>query len=220
MMRKVAGVVLGVVLASAGLSLTAVDARAQEAQGLAAYDYAYLGFHGLSAEVFSIYPNDTKNTAAYGGRVDLGYLGPNVRVQVRGSYWSSEMKDAKVEEFAIRIADLVEEQNGARPTIDLGVIKRTAVVAGTDFHWVFAPTSTIRPYLGVGGELMILSGSGPAIDDTFVDDSLDLLTFGVSGLGGIEFRIGSKVSLFGEARGSLAAGIRSLSWGGGVGIHW
>jgi opacity protein-like surface antigen len=218
MRRRTTGVVVATVVAVAGLTMTAGAARAQ--QGLAAYDYTNLGFRGIAAEVFAIYPNDTNNTVAYGGRVNLGYLGPNVRVQLRGGYWSSEMKTAVVEEFATRIADLVEDQNGARPSIDLGVIERSAVIAGTDFHWVFLPTSMFTPYLGVGGELMILSGSGDAIDGTFVEDSLDLLTFGVSGIGGLEVAIGSNVSVFGEFRGSLASGIRSIAWGGGIGFHW
>ena len=192
----------------------------QERSGLAAYDYENLGLGGLSAEVFVVYPNDTESAVGFGGRIDLGYLGPGVRVMIRGAYWSSELKDAEVNEFEERIADLVEEQDGTRPTLDLGVIDRSAVIAGLDFHWMFAPTARVRPYLGLGGELYVLSGSGAAIDGTFVDDSLDLLTVGASAAGGLEVLIVNGVAAFGEVRGSLAADIRSIGFGGGLTINW
>jgi hypothetical protein len=211
-------------LAATGLAGTVVDLHAQEEEaeleGLAAYDYSNLRFRGIVAEAFMVYPNGTESTVGFGGRLDFGYLGPNVRVQFRGGYWSSQLKESEVIEFETRIADLVEEQNGFRPTIDLGVIKQSAAIAGGDFHWVFAPTSVVRPYLGIGAELYVLSGSGPAIDDTFVDDSLDLLTVGASAVAGLEAGIGSVFNVFGEGRGSLAAALRSFSIAGGIAIHW
>lgn len=203
--------------------LAAVDRLAgqqQEREGLAAYDYANLGFNGLAAEVFVVYPTETNSAVGYGGRIDLGYLGPKLRVQLRGGYWSSELKESEVVLFEERIADLVEEQNGTRPTIDLGVIERSAVVAGGDFHWVFVPTAQVRPYIGIGAELYVLSGSGAAIDETFVDDSLDLLTIGASAIAGLDVGIGSVFNVFGEVRGSLAADIRSIGIAGGIAIRW
>ena len=213
-MRKRMG---ALVLALVGMSV-AKGAAAQE--GLAAYDYENLGFRGIIGEAFVVYPNGIKSTVGFGGRVDLGYLGPNVRTQLRGGYWSSELKTAEVEEFATRIADLVEEQNGVRPTLDLGTIERSSVIAGVDFHWVFAPEAMLRPYLGIGAELYVLNGSGMAIDGTFVEDSLDLLTLGGSAIGGLDFALGSVVSLFGEVRGSLAADIRSVGLHAGLAIRW
>ena len=227
MMRvvKMRGAAIAVLVVTTWMSTTAIDLVAQEQEGveregLAAYDYANLGFRGIVAEAFVVYPNGTESTVGFGGRVDLGYLGPNVRVQFRGGYWSSQLKESEVVEFETRIADLVEDQNGFRPTIDLGVIKRKAAIVGGDFHWVFAPTAVLRPYMGIGAELYVLSGSGASIDDTFVDDSLDLLTVGASAVAGLEASLGSTFSVFGEGRGSLAAAMRSFSIAGGIAIHW
>lgn len=213
-MRKlVRALLLALVGMSAGQAVSAQE-------GLAAYDYANLGFRGVVGEMFVVYPSGINSTVGFGGRFDLGYLGPKVRTQIRGGYWSSELKSAEVEKFATRIADLVEEQNGARPTLDLGQIKRSAVIAGLDFHWVFAPDAMLRPYLGIGADLYVLNGSGMAVDGTFVEESLDLITVGGSAIGGLEFALGSVVSLFGEVRGTLAADIRSVGLHAGLAIRW
>lgn len=188
------------------------------AQGLASYDYANLGLRGVSGEIFFIDPNNVDATVGFGGRLDLGFLGPNVRTQVRFAYWDSNLSQSEVTKFENRIADLVESQSGQRPVIDLGVIDRDAFIFGADLDWMPAPNARIRPYLGIGTELYILSGSGAAIDGTFVDDSLDLLTAGVSALGGLEYDLGGIFTLFGEVRGSLAADIRSVSVSGGISL--
>lgn len=195
-----------------------VDTGDAVAQGLADYDYANLGLRGVAGEIFFVDPSDVEATVGFGGRLDMGFLGPHVRTQLRIAFWDSELAQSEITRFETRIADLVESQNGVRPTIDLGVIDRDAVIIGGDFHWMPTPENRIRPYLGFGTELYILSGSGEAIDDTFVDDALDLLTAGISAVGGLEFDLGSIFTVYGEARGSLAADIRSVSITGGIAL--
>jgi len=195
-----------------------LDGGEAAAQGLASYDYANLGLRGAAGEIFFIDPNDVDATVGFGGRLDLGFLGPNIRTQVRFAYWNSNLSQSEVTRFENRIADLVEAQSGERPIIDLGVIDRDALIFGADFDWMPAPDARLRPYLGLGTELYILSGSGAAIDGTFVDDSLDLLTAGISALGGLEYDLGGIFTAFGEVRGSLAADIRSVSIAGGIAL--
>ncbi|MDH3735070.1 MAG: hypothetical protein OEU54_16190 [Gemmatimonadota bacterium] len=209
------------IVATLALLLGATGVGAQEGEGLAAYDYENLGVRGIAGEVFVVYPNDIESAVGFGGRLDLGFLGNSLRTQLRGGYWSSRLKQAEVDKFADRIADLVEDQNGPpRPTIDLGVIERSAAIAGLDFQWLFNVTSPLRPYAGLGAELYVLSGSGDAIDGTFVESSLDLLTVGASAIGGLEYGLGSVLVLFAEGRASLAADIRSVSLSGGLAIQW
>lgn len=204
-----------------GATVGAVGAASLSAQqGIAAYDYENLGLRGFGAEISAVFPTDVKSTFGLGARLDFGYLGPHVRTLFRAAWWSSDLEESEVSRLETKIADLVEEQNGTRPEIDLGKIERQAVSLGLDFDWMPLTESLVRPYLGVGLELYVLSGKGDAIDHTFVDESLDLLTGGVSGIGGLEFDAGRYVTVFGEVRGTLTANLRSVGLVAGAMLSW
>lgn len=189
-------------------------------QGIAAYDYANLGLRGFGAEASVVFPSETKTTIGLGARLDFGFLGPKVRTLFRAAWWSSELTDDEVTRLETNIADLIEEQNGTRPDLDLGTIERQAVSLGLDFDWMPLPESLVRPYVGLGLELYVLSGEGDAIENTFVDESLDLLTGGISAIAGLEFDVAAYVTVFGEARGALAADLRSFALVGGASLYW
>ncbi|MFQ5689763.1 MAG: hypothetical protein ACE5HQ_05775 [Gemmatimonadota bacterium] len=186
-------------------------------QGLADYDYANLGFRGIGIEAFVISPNDVETTAGIGARLNLGYLGPHVRVMPRFAYWDSQLQQDEVDKLATRLEDLIEGQGQARPSVDLSTIDRSAVILGTDVQWLPVVTGRFRPYLGVGSEVYFLNGSGDAINGTFVEDALDLFTAGISGVLGLEFDVNSNgISVYLEGRGALAADVNSGGFTGGV----
>ncbi len=188
-----------------------------QGQSLDQYDYENLRLRGGGAELFVVYPNNVKSTIGVGGRIDLGFLGPKVRTMIRGAYWSSELKESETARFEGRLEELVEEQNpGSSVSIDLGKIDRSALIFGLDLQWMPLPAERVRPYIGIGAEVYFLNGSGAAIDGTFVEEALDLLTAGVSGVGGLEVEIGGGFAVYGDVRGALAADVRSLALTAGL----
>jgi len=217
-MQRIGGLwrawLVGAAVGAAGAASVAAQ------QGIAAYDYENLGLRGVGAEISAVFPTDVKSTFGLGARLDFGYLGPHVRTLFRAAWWSSDLEDGEVVRLATQIADLVEEQTGSRPDLTLGKIERQAVSLGLDFDWMPLTESLVRPYAGVGLELYVLSGNGDAIDHTFVDESLDLLTGGVSGIVGLEFDAGRYVTVFGEARGALTSNLRSLGLVAGAMLTW
>ena len=64
-----------------------------QGQGLAEFDYENLAFRGFSVEGGYICPTRVEPTFSIGTRLDLGYLGPGVRIVPGITYWSSTMKD-------------------------------------------------------------------------------------------------------------------------------
>jgi hypothetical protein len=196
----------------------AVAASPAQGQGLEEYDYDNLWLRGASGEVFVVFPHNVEETIGFGARLDFGFLGPHVRLQTRAAYWDSRLKDEEVRRFEGKVEELVIDQGGTIPEggLDLGRIDRSALLFGGDLHWMPAIRGMVRPYLGLGAELYILNGSGDAIDGTFVDESLDLLTAGVSAVAGLEFALNA-LTLYGDIRGSLVADVRNVALTIGLG---
>lgn len=187
-------------------------------QRLADYDYENLRLRGAGVELFYVSPKDLDATVGFGARLDLGFLGPHVRVVPRFAYWNSDVEGAELDRLADRLADLVQEQNPGqpRPEIDLGSVERDALIFGTDLHWLPLVREPVRPYLGLGAEVYVLDGEGEAIEDTFVEDALDLVTAGASAVVGLEIDLRRAITLYGEVRGSLVADVRNVAVTAGV----
>lgn len=198
--------------------VAAFAASSVQGQGLEEYDYDNLWLRGATGEIFLVFPHNVEEAIGFGARIDFGFLGPNVRLQARAAYWDSRLKTAEVRRFEDRIEELVLEQGGEIPEggVDLGEIDRNSLLFGADLHWMPIARGMVRPYLGIGTELYILSGSGNAIEDTFVEDGLDLLTAGVSGVAGLEFSLDA-LTLYGDLRGALVADVRNVALTIGVG---
>jgi hypothetical protein len=83
----------------AGLLLTATAS----AQGLEEYDYANLGFRGFGVEVLYVNASQNEGTLGIGARLDLGFLGPNVRVVPRFGYWKAGVEASQVSELEAQL---------------------------------------------------------------------------------------------------------------------
>ena len=97
-------------------------------QELADLDYDNLSFRGVGIEWGKLYPTRVDRTESYGIRIDLGYLGPGLRIVPGVTYWSSPLTTREMVKLEERVATLVQSQTGGpRPAVDLGVIEWTDV---------------------------------------------------------------------------------------------
>ncbi|MGH7465060.1 MAG: hypothetical protein ACREK1_07785, partial [Longimicrobiales bacterium] len=76
------------------------------AQELADYDYEHLTFRGIGFDYGYIWPSKVEATPIYSVRLDLGFLGPAVRIAPAISYWSSEFRAAELDRLADRLNNL------------------------------------------------------------------------------------------------------------------
>jgi hypothetical protein len=90
------------------------------------------------------------------------------------TYWRSRLRAEEILEFEDRVADLVAAQNnGVRPTLDLGEIRYSDIALGLDTHVVWRLPLGLLTFGGLGVTAHIIDGDGDAIEGTFVEGLLD-----------------------------------------------
>jgi len=190
------GALLGLLLALLG------PARGGSAQELADFDYENLAFRGFGVELGHIWPSRVEPAPSYGVRMDLGYLGPGVRVVPGISWWSSEMKAGEVRELEERVEQLIDRQSPGGPpaSVSLGTIEWSDLVLSLDGHVVWRVPYGFLTFAGVGASAHLLNGAGEAIADTFVEDLLDTVTAGGNLHAGLEYPVHEKLRLYGLGR--------------------
>ena len=192
-MKRIGSASVIVLLATAGL-----PAMPTLAQDIADIDYEHLSFRGIAPEWGYIWPNRMREAQSYGVRVDMGYMGPGLRVTPSVTYWRSRFQQSEVDEFSERVADLVEAQNpgSPRPVIDLGRIEYRDIALGLDAHVVWEVPFDLLTFGGVGVAAHIVDGRGVAISGTFVEDLLDSVGPGFNLHFGAEYPLTERMRLY------------------------
>ena len=197
--------VVAAVLAGIG---AAPPAAAQE---LADFDYENLRFRGVGVDWGYMWPTRVEPTQSWGVRMDLGYLGPGVRVLPSISYWSAPFKGAEVAELEGRVAALIASQTeGPAPDVDLGVIEWSDVKIGMDAQVVWDVPGNLLTFAGLGASAHLLNGDGAAINGTFIEDLLDSVTAGFNLHAGLEYPVSNRVRLYGQGRYEVLGDLRYL----------
>lgn len=180
----------------------ATSAVRVHAQGLADYDYTNLSFRGAGFAYGRIWPSKVDPASSYTLRVDLGYLGPAVRIAPTFTYWSSELRGRELDELARKLEQLGPLQaDGVQLSgADLGPIKWSDLSLGVDAQVVWtAPLRTLT-YVGGSVALHALNGRGDAVANTFIEDLLDTTTPGFAIMVGLENQPITRLRIFAEAR--------------------
>jgi hypothetical protein len=197
----------GLGCALAGILMLPVAAAAQQIED---YDYENLTFRGIGLDWGYIWPSKVDATPTYSVRIDLGFLGPALRIMPTLSYWSSSLKRSELDRLADRLEMLPPVQNlGVQITADdLGEVDWSNLTIGLDAHLVWTAPLDIITYVGTGLGLHALNGRGDVIDDTFIEDLLDSTIAGIAFMGGLELQPLPRLRVYGEARYTLASDIR------------
>lgn len=201
-----------VVAAGATLLLLVVAARPAAAQNLEQYDYANLGLRAIGAELLYVDPSQNEGTVGFGAKLDLGFLGPGIRVVPRFAYWKADVEGSSIDELERQLEEVSELEPGS---VNLGAIDRSAYVAGADVHFI-ASLARVSPYIGAGLDIYALNDDGEAIRGTFLDDLV--VTAGVSAVGGLQVALSPGWSVFGELRATAVTDASSL--GGAFGVFY
>lgn len=200
---------------AAALALHPAAARGQD---MADYDYENLVLSGVGAHLMEVFPARTDPALGMNIRVDLGLLGPNVRITPGITYWSSQLRDSEVERMESRIEAACERGSVPCPGIELGEVEVSDLSLQVDAHYLWTTDYFIEPYAGAGVSLHLLNGSGEFVDDTFIEELLDAIAPGLDLVGGLEFPVAGNLRVLGEARAVLTGNTRYISLG--VGGAW
>jgi hypothetical protein len=181
------------------------------AQTLADYDYENLTFRGVGVDYGYIWPTRVEPTSTYSIRLDLGFLGPGIRITPSLTYWSSQFRTTEVERLADQINRLPALQNQAIEPLtaaDLGTINWSDLMIGFDAHLLWTTPVGIFTYVGAGVAVHALNGQGAFIENTFVEDLLDSTAAGFALMGGVEAQPLPRLRLYGEARYTIVSDVR------------
>jgi len=204
--RRRATVAGAAVLLSIGAALPA------QAQNLEQYDYTNLGLRAIGAEIVYVSASQNEGTAGLGAKLDLGFLGPGIRVVPRFAYWKADVEDSSISELEAQLEEVSDLEPG---TINLGSVERSAYVMGADVHFI-ASLPTVSPYIGAGLDVYLLNDDGPAIRGTFLDDTV--VTAGASAVGGLQVALTPSWSVYGELRATAVTSASSI--GGAFGVYY
>lgn len=183
------------------------------AQSLADYDYEHLMFRGVGLDVGYMWAERVIDTGTYGVRLDLGYLGPGVRIVPSLGYWSSQFTGSELDALATRIN---ERTGGFLQGSDLAPIEWSDISLALDAHFVWNTPLKVLTFIGAGAGLHALNGQGGAVDDTFVEDLLDSITAALNALAGFEFQPIPRLRIYAEGRYTALNSIQYLQAKGGL----
>ena len=191
-------------------ALLALVPTAARAQDLADYDYENLSFRGIGFDYGYIWPTKVRATDLYSLRIDLGYLGPGLRLMPTLSYWSSQFRRSELERLASQLEQLpvLQEQGVDISADDLGAVDWSDLSIGLDAQMVWTAPMQLLTFVGVNLAVHALNGRGDAIAGTFIEDLLDSTTAGVALLAGLEYEVASQLRVYGEARYTLVSDVR------------
>jgi len=204
------------------LLLPIVATGSLKGQELADYDYEKLAFRGISVEYGNILFKTYEETEVYSVKLDLGFLGPGVRMATRASYWSSEMVPEELVSFESSLNTMILAQGGVLPGngLEIGSIKRDdmSVSVEADYVWRIPLGMLLSTGLGVSAHLV--NGTTQIPDDTFLNGLLDSFTAGFNVHSGLEYLVTDRIRLYGDSRIGLAGNVRFFQFGGGLTILW
>lgn len=185
------------------------------AQGvLNQFSYENLRLSAIQVDVGVLGASELTGATVGGIRVDYGRIAPKVRLLLGLSYFRSQFANEARNRFERRLDSIV---NPSTPdTINLGRISLSDIVGDVDFQFVFPQGHGISAYLGTGVSIHVRNGSGAAINGTFVEDALDVITAGLNGTMGFEFNLSNAWRFTLEGRGMLSSGLKTVSLRTGI----
>ena len=204
------------------LLLPIVATGSLKGQELADYDYEKLAFRGISFEYGNILFKTYEETEVYSMKLDLGFLGPGVRMATRASYWSSEMVPEELVSFESSLNTMILAQGGVLPGngLEIGSIKRDDMSVSVEADYVWRIPLGMLLSTGLGASAHLVNGTTQIPDDTFLNGLLDSFTAGFNVHSGLEYLVTDRIRLYGDSRIGLAGNVRFFQFGGGLTILW
>ncbi len=185
------------------------------AQGvLNQFSYDNLRFSGLQVDAGLLGASDLRGATVAGLRVDYGRIAPRVRLLLGLSYFHSQFDQQARVRFERRLDSIVNP--GTADSINLGRIALADIIGDIDFQFVFPQGHGVTAYIGTGVSIHLRNGSGPAINGTFVEDALDVITAGLNGTMAFEVNLAPSWRFTVDGRGVLSSGLKTVSLRTGI----
>lgn len=197
------------------VALSIIPSLRLSAQGvLNEFSYDNLKLSGIQFDIGVLGASELTGATVGGVRLDFGRIAPKVRLLLGLSYFQSRFDQTTLDKFTRKLDDFVNP--GTPDSIALGQVKLGDIIGDVDFQLVFPQGRGITAYVGAGVSAHIRNGSGDAINGTFVEDALDIVTAGLNGTIGFEFNLARAWRFTLDGRGVLASGLSTASLRTGI----
>jgi len=198
------------------LVLTASPLARLSGQGvLNQFSYENLHLSGIQLDAGLLGASELTGATVGGVRLDYGRIAPRIRLLLGLSYFHSQFDQASRRRFEQRLDSIIIDPSGD-DTISVGRISLNDIIGDVDFQFVFPQGHGINAYIGTGVSIHVRNGSGAAINGTFVEDALDVITAGLNGTMGFEFDLSKAWRFTVDGRGVLSSGLRTASLRTGI----
>jgi hypothetical protein len=187
------------------LSVCAIP-RATHAQG-SLINLDRLQIISLGASVGRVLPEQVEPATVYSTQAEYGPIGQKWHLSVSVSYWESRYRDAVVRTF---VDSLDKSLSDTSARVQASRIDVFDVTFGGDLRYSPVSNRFLKPFAGAGVAAHVINAEGKLIKGTFIERSLDDISFGVYGTAGLGIRISRSVGVEGLVRGDLVGGLRSV----------
>jgi hypothetical protein len=163
----------------------------------------------LGASVGRVLPEAVLPATLYSTQADYGPIGQRWRLSFSVSYWESRYRDQVVQTF---VDSLQRSLTDTAARIVASRINVFDVTFGGDARYtpVVGNSAVLKPFVGAGGAAHVINAEGKLIKGTFIERSLDDISFGLYGVAGVAVRFSRSVGLEGSVRADLVGGLRSV----------
>lgn len=173
------------------------------------FSYENMRPSALQVDIGLLSASQLQGTAVGGVRLDYGFIAPKVRVLLGVSYFKAQLDRETRTRFEERIRNFVTDPSGD-DVISVGRIFWSAVVFDLDLQYAIPQGRNVTTYVGFGVGVQMRNGSGPAIDDTFVEDALDQLAAAGNVSIGVETRLSGGLRATADVRGVVSTGLSTI----------
>jgi hypothetical protein len=178
------------------------------------FSYDNLRLSGIQVDVGVLGASQLKGTTVGGVRFDYGRIAPKVRLLLGLSYFRSDFDQDALSRFEARLDSFVNP--GTPDSVSVGQVRLGDIVGDIDLQYVFPQGRGITAYVGTGVSIHVRNGSGDLINETFVEDALDVVTAGLNGTIGFEFSLSPAWRFTLDGRGMLSSGLSTVSLRTGI----
>jgi hypothetical protein len=173
------------------------------------FSYEGLRFSGVGVEAGIVASDRLTRELTGAVRVDYGQIAPRVRVLLGASYFKADFEQDEISEFENQLCEIVDPIGAC--TIDIGEVSWTDIELDLDLQYLFESGQRVTNFLGLGLGVLLMNGTGEAIDGTFVEDALDRIDLGINLSLGTQVRLASGLYLTADLRGGLATELRTVT---------
>lgn len=179
------------------------------------FSYDRLRFNGIGVEVGPVWSDRVTTEPSGSVWVDWGLVAPRVRLVFSGNYFSGRVNQSEITKLETQLRNVIDDPTGVA-TIAIGDIEWRNLGVVSEVQYIQPATSQLMFYGGIGLGVDFRNGSGPAIENTIVEDAFDTI------VAAAVLSVGSELAVTGEwfitagLKGMISSELRTLALRGGV----